>query len=313
MIMPEVIPTYYTQTPQYAEYMRHLGWQVVQLNKYFAYVKKIGFLKYSVIKIPRAPLELDYQKIEEQLQSYNPLLLKIEPNQALTDITIKKDIPWLHERGFFSDRFPVCQSKSIFVDLTLTEEQLLSSFRAETRHHLKKSRKRSFRVTTTLSDGSKEAQRALAEFYPLFEHCARERKFFSPFKMQMTALWESFKNHAVIILVYPPDKTYPVSGTLTLATNHEAYYKFGASLPEGREAYASYLLYWEMFKWAKKNGRTTFDLEGIYDPRYKKTKRYLGITQFKRGWSKNEITYLGTFTRYHARSLQLLASLGIIS
>lgn len=303
---------HYTQSKDYTNYMKKIGWMIIPLNRqHFAYVKKIPFIKKSIIKIPRTPVVINYSTIDELAKKYRALIVKLEPGTVVTDNNVTS-LQILKDHGFYADKFPILQTKTIVVDLKLTQTQLLASFRPETRHHLKKSWTQNLLAEISTNDNSVESTRAFKAFYDLFERCARERKFYSPFRTQMQALWDSFGNKAAIILVYEKGGNKPLSGALILTRQNTAYYKFGASTPLGRKHFSSYFLFWEMIKWAKEKGLNTFDLEGIYDSRYQRTRKYHGITQFKRGWSKNEVTYLGSFSKYYALPLKLLAKVGIM-
>lgn len=292
--------------------MKSLGWREFSLEKnVIGYNKETPFLKRSIIKIPRAPLELDYKKIDQIATKHKALFVKIEPNVTVSEkqtVTIPK---LLKENGYIRDDFPVYQTKTILVDLTIPEEKFLKSLRSETRHHLRKAWKQNLKIKIITNNKSSDAKKAFESFYTLFEECAKERKFFSPFKSQMEFLWENFGAQATIMLVYEKESQQLLSGAFILVHENIAYYKYGASTYYGRNQYGSYFLFWEMFAWARQKKLQSFDLEGIYDPRYHRTNKYKGFTQFKRGWSKEEYTYLGSFTKYYSWPLRFLAKFGI--
>src|SRR3989339_1104242 len=301
----------YTQSENYSQYMKTIGWEVITFqSKYFIYIKKLNFLNLSIVKIPRAETNINYAEIDKISKKHHALLIKIEPDEKNSE-QFNKNKQKLLKLGFCRDNFPILQTKTIIVDLKLSNDQLLASLRSETRHHLRKSWKQNFHTKIIINNQSLESEKAINDFYALFENCAKERKFYTPFKTQMQTLWNCFREKATIILVYEKDNQKPLSGALILTHGNTAYYKYGASIPYGRNKYSSYFLFWEMFKWAKKSGFKNFDLEGIYDERYHRTQKYVGFTQFKKGWSKNEVTYLGSFTKYYSLPLKLLAKIGI--
>ena len=299
---------HYVQSLQYEQYMEKLGWQIVSLDQeYVGYKRKI-IGPFSILKFPRVPLnKIDFQQLDTLSSQHHALFVKLEPADFLSPEGNINEYLLLENYGFQSDSFPILQTKTILVDLQQSEDQLLKELRSETRHHLRKSWQQKFQLTIQPNDGSEKAHQNFESFYQLFEACARERKFYSPFHEQMQALWKSFGEQATILLVKQSEgetsmsrlQKNILSGALILIHNNTAYYKFGASIPFGRAQHSSYFLFWEMFKWAREKGLRLFDLEGIYDSRYHRTKKYHGFTQFKRGWSKKEITYLGSFTKYY--------------
>lgn len=303
--------SHYTQSLSYAKYMEKIGWKSIKVdNKYWAYLKSIPLFHGNICKIPRAHLDLNLDQVDQLAKKQQALLVKLEPNEIIGNEETGELA--ILDSGYLPDKFPICQSKTIRVDLHQSEESLLKSFRPETRHHLRKAWQKNFQIQITPNDGSAQAHAAFESFYSLFEKCAKERHFFFPFKNQIQALWDSFGEKAIIMIVSEQSNSDPFSGTLILTHQQIAYYKYGASIPFGRNQFSSYFLYWQMFLWAKKQGYQVFDLEGIHDPRYHHNRKYLGFTQFKRGWSKNEITYIGPFTKYYAWPLQLFARCGIM-
>lgn len=287
-------PRHYTQTANYASYMKSLSWLVFPISDYFLYVKKLSLLPFKIAKLPRAPLDFDYSLLTALCAENRVSLLKIEPDRLLPND--QKAEQFLKSQGFRRDRSPILQTKTVLIDLQLSESELLKSLRSETRHHLRKSWQENFRLEIIENHGDEKDYEKVETFYSLFEKCAKERHFYSPFRKQTLALWQSFPMKSALFLVSAKDKTL-YSGAFILVHDNIAYYKFGASIPAGREKFSSYFLFWEMFRWAREKNLQIFDLEGTYDPRYKRTQKYAGITQFKKGWSQNEITYLGSFTK----------------
>jgi peptidoglycan pentaglycine glycine transferase (the first glycine) len=87
----------------------------------------------------------------------------------------------------------------------------------------------------------------------------------------------------------------------------------------------NYLLVWEAIKWAKAQGCSTYDLWGIPDeigwvisegddmPEPVRADGMWGVYQFKRGFGKNIVSYIGAYDYVYGNSLYALASNRVIT
>jgi len=90
----------------------------------------------------------------------------------------------------------------------------------------------------------------------------------------------------IILIADSPDKK----------ADKTAYYYYAFTSKKGRKLLAQYELVWEAIKLAKKRGCKTFDLEGIYDPRFP-VKSWCGFSHFKKSFGGKEINYPGCFRK----------------
>ncbi|MBP9819450.1 peptidoglycan bridge formation glycyltransferase FemA/FemB family protein, partial [Candidatus Woesebacteria bacterium] len=73
------------------------------------------------------------------------------------------------------------------------------------------------------------------------------------------------------------------------------YYPYGASRSLHRDVMASNLLMWEMIKFGKAQGCTTFDMWGSLGPEPNEKDPWFGFHRFKKGYGGDLMEFLGTY------------------
>ncbi len=284
------------QSPNYAKYMRSLGWIVE--NGFF--IKKLWFT--SIIKAQHFT-HLDLEKIKK----YHPFLIKLEPN-----VNFKFQI--LNFK-FRKDNWPLIPSKTIILDL---EKISLSK---EIRYEIRKSEKNNLKIEESKSQES---------FYKMLQETMKLGHWEIPIKKEVINLWKSFQSNNSVLLFCHPDEcqdlstclsnpshsretlkqvqgdtwqaqhdTVPVAGCLLVWHEDTAHYMYAALTKEGRKMGAAYFTLWEAIKFCQKKKLKFLDLEGICDERYPdSTKNWKGFTAFKLQWGGKIVEYPGSFTKY---------------
>ncbi|OGY26624.1 MAG: hypothetical protein A2Z24_02275 [Candidatus Woykebacteria bacterium RBG_16_44_10] len=277
------------QSDLWAKYLQELGWQAEKLNpNLFAYVKKIPIFG-SLIKVPRVPLPLPFKEIDQLAASENAIFVKFEPAIEMKDPAANKTLSLLKAHGFWQERWSLSPTKTIFVDLTKSEDVLLKEMEKDTRYNV--------RLATRRGVGVKQTD-DFKQFKDLYFATARRKKFW-PAKKELEVLWKVFSKEraASILTTFYQEK--PLASTLLIDSNKAGHYQHAASTDQHREVMAPYLLLWEAMRFLKKKGCSILDLEGVYDQRIPSTKGWKGFTLFKKGFGGREVEYLGSFTKYY--------------
>jgi len=290
------------QSDGWAEYLSQLGWLNSKLetlnSKLNIYVRKLPLIG-SVVKIQRPTVVPAVGEIDRIARSHRALFVKLEPSFARGDHKGRSYTKALH--GFGPDTWTLLPTRTIHIDLTPSEEEILASFSKDARYSVRKAGRDE--VSTQLFSSLAPGDRRLEEFHRLLFEIGRRKRFYvAPFK-HLRAKVKAFKNKSSLIFAYYDEE--PVAGALILFHDSVAYYHHAASSSQGRELLAAYLIVWEAIKLAKKRGCHTFDLEGIYDPRYKVCRRLKALSIFKRKFGGEEITFPGSFVRYYNPIIKL--------
>lgn len=160
-------------------------------------------------------------------------------------------------------------------------DSLESYYHRSIRVHLHQARRRE--ITVSFSED-------VETFYNLMRKTAqhngfalRTEEYFRRFLQQMGA-------HAQLYLAYKDGEA--VAGSIAVFYGNRAWYMYGASDPENRQAHPNELLQWQMQHDAIKRGCRYFDLRGVEGyPTQGNPK--LGLHQFKQGFSAQFVAYAG--------------------
>ncbi len=266
------------QTEQYAKFMESIGWIVKRKDSINYFIKKFPLIG-SFIKIQR-PEKINFQYFDELATKYRAFQIVIEPVDQYQVLSIKN-------KGYKQSKTPFVPSKTIHIDLTKSEKQLLKEMHYKTRYNIRK-----FNHKPLTINYSKD----IKSFADFWQKCAiKQRGMYLSQKKEIIELYKAFNKHADIVSVIHSNEL--VTGILLLHTDKISYYMYAASSDKGKKLFAPTLVVWEAIKLSKKRGSEIFDFEGIYDKRFP-LKSWLGFTRFKKSFGGYEIEYPGSFTKY---------------
>lgn len=275
------------QSQEYAQYLEKLGWKTdecrIQNTEFRIYVRKIPILG-NFVKIHHPPIELTNNNLKEIAKKY----------QA------------------FSVQVTFSPAKTLVLDLKPSLDKIFNNFSKDTRYEIRK------------AEGAKiivQQSNDISSFTKMWTETALRRHFWLPFEKEIKSLYEAFGDKACLHMAFtspsalrsslsPIPKSSilnlksPLAGALILIHGKTAHYFHAASTIEGRKLQAPSLVIWEAIKLVKKKGCTSFDFEGIFDPRDKDTKNWGGFTRFKKGFGGEEVEYPLTNTKFYFLKFQ---------
>lgn len=178
------------------------------------------------------------------------------------------------------------------LDITRTEEELLSGMRKSTRYEIRKALNTGIKVTGTTDE------RFIRFFYDLQCQTAR-RQHFIPFSYEfLHRQFQVFAGNKLAILYSAHINTTLLAQAFIIFYGQEAVYHYGAGSPEGRTFPGAYLIQWTAIKEARKMGISRYNFWGVA-PESDMYHRFAGLSVFKRGFGGTDVTYL------HAQDLVL--------
>jgi lipid II:glycine glycyltransferase (peptidoglycan interpeptide bridge formation enzyme) len=167
------------------------------------------------------------------------------------------------------------------LDLSATEEELLSHMRKTTRYEIRQAQKLGVNVKV-----SKDAKDVSA-FLGLYGKTATRHGFIPHKGLKEEFLVFNKQNKAQLFLGYYEGAL--VSGAIVLFVGSQAIYHHGASILS--KAPVSALVQWSAIVEAKKRGMKVYNFWGIA-PEDKKNHPWRGITLFKKGFGGREVNFL---------------------
>ena len=183
------------------------------------------------------------------------------------------------------------------LDLTKTDEQLLSEMRKSTRYEIKKSLKIGIKVEKS------QDENLIDDFIKLQSETAK-REGFVPFskKFILEQFREFKKDNAVklffvnqlrpgLVAVTRPGLSKPICIAFVIFYRDEAVYHYAASSDEARQIPAAYAIQWAIIQEAKRRSCKTYNLWGDVTDEKLLSHRFAGPSLFKRGFGGRQFAY----------------------
>jgi lipid II:glycine glycyltransferase (peptidoglycan interpeptide bridge formation enzyme) len=284
------------QSKEYARYLQQAGWRVEKTNGVFVFIRPIPLTPFSIIKIQRPTRLPDLKKTESLAKKYRSLLIFIEPKKA-----IDRQLAIIRNQGYRLCRSHFLPTKTIHLDLTQSEKELLAQMKKDTRYSIRKTTPQHISIYVV------KQRKDLKALHSAWRKSAGWRLIIPSFK-NILALKNSFGQNAIFLTAAlttpaPPVSDLPVNrkqaiiaGAIILIADKTAYYYYAFTSQKGRKFLAQYRLVWEAINRTKKLGCKVFDFEGIYDPRFP-IKSWLGFSHFKKSFGGKEVNYPGCFKK----------------
>ncbi len=271
------------QSVHFANYLKRLGWTVERIGEINYFIKRIPIVG-SILKLQH-PEEIRMDTIQKLSRKYGVFQMIIEPKNDL-------DAKYLVSSGFKLAKSTYLPSKTLQIDLTQSQEQILRNFKKDARRVIKRGESVYIKECST-PDEIKIFRREWKKSVK-FDHYVISTE-------QLVKLKESFPHSKSLFLASHNISGRIIGGVIFTTSSHErsnyiTYYWQAFTNKEGRSTLSQYSLLWRGILWAKKQGYKIFDFEGIFDPRFP-NKSWLGFTHFKRSFGGHEVEYPGCYTK----------------
>ncbi|MDD3711470.1 MAG: peptidoglycan bridge formation glycyltransferase FemA/FemB family protein [Patescibacteria group bacterium] len=233
--------------------------------------------------IPRGPIFFDDNKdfwldffliLKKQSLDKNLKFIRLEPiNPSFLDY-------YQRNKSNLIKTIDVQPSKTSFLNLNLSEDDLMKNLGQKTRYNIKLAQKKGIEVSELGLDGFKE-------FWKLMSITAGRDNFFIHSKEYYNNLISSDNDFIKLFSACFKGKVLAM-GIFSFFGSTVSYLH-GASSNEMRNLMAPYLLQWELIKIAKNRGFKYYDFYGVDE------KKWPGVSRFKNGFSGEKFSFPGTF------------------
>uniref|UniRef100_A0A7C4M2I0 Peptidoglycan bridge formation glycyltransferase FemA/FemB family protein n=1 Tax=candidate division CPR3 bacterium TaxID=2268181 RepID=A0A7C4M2I0_UNCC3 len=271
----------FLQSEEWAEFEKSQGSEIFWIDGILLTKNHLPKGK-SYLYCPRGPEELteDFVKAAHKLaRKERSIFIRVEP---LNHINIKT------HKHTIKKTININPANTLILDLTKSEETLLSAMKQKTRYNINLAKKKG--VDVEISSGVVSAR----TFFEIMKETS-SRDNFNP---------HSLKHYEDLTNFFGPKKMLKVYlakiGGKYIAANIIFYYKntatylHGASSNEYRNVMAPYLLQWQAILDAKKEGFKYYDFWGIA-PDDSPGHPWAGVTRFKKGFGGEQMDYPGTY------------------
>lgn len=284
----------FLQTPEWLMFQKSLGRRVWRLDD--------GFIKANVIRhdvrfeqnylyIPHGPeLNLEIgegirnevrhltRALRGLAEQNGSMFIKMEPlHDAVPELLYRSGM------RIRPSRRRIQPNRTIVVDLTQSDDDLLSNLHYKTRYNMNLAERRG--VTMTES-------RDVGIFWNLLQKTSEHDDFRTHPRSYYESLLKFFAPgsgpiHTKLYIAWLSGE--PIAGVLMLEYDRTVYYLHGAMDRAHRAVMAPHLMHWRLMREYKRAGAMAYDFWGI------DADRWPGVTRFKKGFGGREIEYPGTF------------------
>jgi len=297
------------QTTTWGQLKSNFGWaaQTVRNNEASAHIlfRRLPF-GLTIAYVPRGPVANwdDVVAVHELIRSLDQtcrarraIFLKVEPD--LPDAP--HHAATLRALGFRPSPQTVQPRRSLVIDLSGTEADLLARMKQKTRYNIRLAAKKDVTVRAVQSGADVEA------FNALMQATGSRDDFGVHSPEYYRAAHELFHPLGQCALFLAEYQGEPLAGVMAFCLGARAWYFYGASSDQERNRMAPYLAQWEAIRWAKARGAQTYDLWGVPDEDEATLEAQFegrhaglwGVYRFKRGWGGTLTRTLGAWDRVY--------------
>ena len=253
----------------------------------------------SLAYIPRGPVGSEWDRlwpeVDNVCRAKRAIFLKIEPDIWSGSAAWKQGtVP----DGFKISPQSIQPPRTVVVDLSGSEQDILGSMKQKTRYNIRLAVKKEIQVK--FSDD-------VDAFYELMETTSLRDQFGIHSHLYYQTAYDLFHEAGKCELLMAEYDGEPVAGLMVFVSGNRSWYLYGASSSIHRERMPTYLLQWEAMKWARSKGCLQYDLYGVpdHDADYleanfqEHSQGLWGIYRFKRGFGGKVIRSPGPWDRVY--------------
>jgi lipid II:glycine glycyltransferase (peptidoglycan interpeptide bridge formation enzyme) len=267
------------QSLLYQAYIKALHWNVVTIDGAAVFYRKIPFIG-TLAKLQR-PAHLPYlPKFIMELKKLGIRQISVEPRETTSQEVFSSYLYSL-SKFFRILKTPFIPTKTIIIDLTLSEHDIFSRFTSAKRRAVRRAEKNDLRVVEShnINDLISIKSKAAGLFGGITTH-------------GIDRLWKLVYPQYATILLAQIDHKKTIAGILLLFWNKTTYYWVAGATRKGKKLFAPTLLVWHALKVGKKKKCTQFDFIGVWDERKPhQFPEWKGFTKFKEGFGGKPLYY----------------------
>ncbi|HPS40848.1 MAG TPA: peptidoglycan bridge formation glycyltransferase FemA/FemB family protein [Candidatus Woesebacteria bacterium] len=290
------------QSYQWGEFRKQTGVQVERLgffdNGTLTKAMQVTFHKVPILNrfvgyYPKgfAPDEDQIAALNHLAQKYNAIYIKMEPN-------VKKPLEQNREENpdiQFLRKFQTEEGRALFtrytfeLDLSLSEEALISKQSSKTRYNVRLATKKGVKVIEDTTE------RGLKDYLKILEETTKRQGFYAHTPEYFRQLWLSLKDTGMLHIFKAVYENKVLVVWIVFVFNGVLYYPYGASSSLFREVMASNLMMWEVIRFGKAQGCQSFDMWGSLGPIPDPKSPWNGFHRFKKGYGGELVEFIGSF------------------
>lgn len=232
---------------------------------------------FGYIPMGKIPTKEEVGRLRELGRRRKAVGIRMEPNVSVDGVA-----DWQAQTlGELLPGRKLFKTKTFFLDLGLSEVELLKKMHPKARYNIKVAQKHQVKVE--MDDGSR-----IEDYLELmFGGTASRQGIYSHSPDYHRQLFENLHPSGVADLWVAKYQGKILAANIVFRFKDKIYYAYGATALEHREVMAPTLLLWEIARWGKKAGYKIFDLWGAEEG--------TGFTRFKEQFGGRIVETVGSY------------------
>lgn len=227
--------------------------------------------------VPRGPVcdAADREVVLEALadyakRTYGVVAMTVEPDWT--------DMPTI--AGWHESTNTILIPRTLILDLTKSEDELLQAMTKKTRQYIRKSTKEAIEIRKVHS------REELAACLAIYKQTAQRAGFGLHDDQYYYDIFEMMGDHALVTAAFQGDR--PIAFLWLAISGQTAFELYGGMNDDGQQLRANYALKWATIQMAKKWGIERYDFNGLLND---------GVSTFKQGFADHEDMLAGTYDK----------------
>ena len=259
-------------------------------------------LGFSIGYVPKGPLGTGWAQLWPEVdllcRKLRTIFLKVEPDGwEPTDLSA--------EFKGWSPAASIQPRRTICIDLSGSEEDILQRMKQKTRYNIHLAEKKEVVIQQSTD---------LVTFSKLMKETGVRDGFGVHSLAYYQQAYDSFYPLGKCALFHAKYQDLPLAGLMVFRQGSRAWYVYGASGEQERNRMPAYLLQWEAMRWARNQGCTEYDLWGVPDEEEATLEEQFtersgglwGVYRFKRGFGGQLMCSPGAWDRIYSKPLYAL-------
>ena len=263
------------------------GWEAFRLFLYDDNEKVIGAAQLLVRKLPLPLRSLSYVPrgpvVDENKRKELLLALAeyVKRGHHSVTLTIEPDsLEYAVPQGWKKSKHHILPSRTIILDLTKSDSDLLNDMAKKTRQYIRKS------ASETMTIERVRNKPDLDKCLDIYRITAKRARFDLHDNQYYYDVFSKLADHSQLFAAYVDDE--PIAFLWLAISADTAYELYGGMNDMGQQLRANYALKWHAIRKCKEWGLSRYDFGGLLEG---------GVTTFKMGWASTETNLAGTFDR----------------
>ncbi len=229
----------------------------------------------------RALVEAVFADIKAEGKKHKCVFVRVRPQLELSDYGLNL----MQELGLKKSPMPLSVEYAGILDLTKSEEEIMTDMRQRLRRALRKADKNG--ITIEKSTNPED----IHEFYEIELQTAGRHRFVAFSEDFLTKQFAAFAPHDEAVLYTAKLNGETLAQNFMIFYGNEASYHYGVSSELGTKYSGAPLLHMEAMRDARKRGIERYNLWGIVDED-DIHHRFYGVSRFKRGFGVDELRHI---------------------